>query len=527
MPKYIVYKLRAIENLKLAKTNMQIDSHDSMDFVTGSALRGAFIYKYIRANKVADINQGAHREKLLAGGIKFLNAYPLYKGKRSIPLPKAYFAPKEKIKALDKKLDIFLGLDRALPPGYEKIRLCEFVHIDDKKYTKVKVDKVSNLHINKREEKNILFRYEAIKKGQVFGGIIKAEEDDYVEEIVNLFKDEIIYIGGSKGSGYGKCIVEDIQVLDENPEEKIFQVQEDKDYIYIIALSDIIYKDELGVYRTRLDENFLKKKLNIDQVEFIDSSIETNNITSFNNKWNARTPNIVSIKAGSIFKYRIGKGLDIEKLKELMDQGIGERRAEGYGRIAIATEMDDRVFYDFKEEIEDRKEDISLTHEEKAIINDIGEKIFKLRVENKINERVLELDEGLVNARSLKASQWGSLKELFESLMFLDIEEGKDKYFQYMDHIVKKRSISLKQMNRVDYLVKNGDNGVEKKKLIEFLNDYMAKVADRVTFENKYEDCSLDIDGMEIKVDEDFIYRTNLRVIGELCRYQLRKEDRR
>src|SRR5690606_26606484 len=122
------------------------------------------------------------------------------------------------------------------PPGYEKIRLCEFVHIDDE-YTKVKVEKVSNLHINKRKEKNILFRYEAIKKGQVFGGIIKAEEDTYVDEIVNLLEDEIIYIGGSKGSGYGKCIIEDVQVLDENPEEKIFKINDDEEFVYIIALS--------------------------------------------------------------------------------------------------------------------------------------------------------------------------------------------------------------------------------------------------------------------------------------------------
>lgn len=526
MPKYIVYKIRAVENLKLAKTNMQIDSHDSMDYISGSALRGAFIYKYMRANNVRDINQGEHREKLLAGGIKFLNAYPLYNGSRSIPLPKAYFAPKEKIKALEDKLDIFLGLDRALPPGYEKIRLCEFVHIDDNRYTKVKVEKVSNLHINKREEKNILFRYEAIKKGQVFGGIIKAEDEAYVNEIISLLKDEVIYVGGSKGSGYGKCIIEDIQVLDENPEGKIFQIKDSKEDIYIIALSDIIYKDELGAYRTKIDEDFLKKALNLENVDFVDSSIETKNITSFNNKWNARTPNIVSIKAGSIFKFRVGKGLDMERIKGLMDQGIGERKAEGYGRIAIATEMDDMVFYDIEEDVEVENKDFTLNDEEKAIINHIGEKIFKLRVKNKINERVLDLDKGLRNTRSLKPSQWGTLKELFESLLFLDIETGKEKFFQYIEHIVKKRSISLKQMNRVEYEVKD-EKQVKKQKLIDFLRDYMSMVADREAFEKNYRDCALDIEDMDFEIDEDFIYRTNLKVIAELCRYQIRKGDLR
>ena len=31
MPKYIIYELKAIENLKLAMTNMQIDSQESKD----------------------------------------------------------------------------------------------------------------------------------------------------------------------------------------------------------------------------------------------------------------------------------------------------------------------------------------------------------------------------------------------------------------------------------------------------------------------------------------------------------------
>ena len=179
---------------------------------------------------------------------------------------------------------------------------------------------------------------------------------------------------GPKGSGYGKCIIEDIQVLDENPEGKIFQIKDSKEDIYIIALSDIIYKDELGAYRTKIDEDFLKKALNLEDVDFVDSSIETKNITSFNNKWNARTPNIVSIKAGSIFKFRVGKGLDMERIKGLMDQGIGGRKAEGYGRIAITTEMDDMVFYDIEEDVEVENKDFTLNDEEKAIINHIGEK---------------------------------------------------------------------------------------------------------------------------------------------------------
>ncbi|SDZ35681.1 CRISPR-associated protein Csx10 [Proteiniborus ethanoligenes] len=524
MPKYIVYELEAVENLKLAKTNMQIDSQDSMDYVSGSAMRGAFIYKYIRANNVNNINEGEHREKLLAGNIKFLNAYPIKNKERSIPLPKCYFAPKEKIKAFDKELDIYLGLDSSLPQGYEKIKLCEFVSINGNEYTKINVEKVSNLHINKLNEKNKLFRYESIKKGQEFAGIIKIEKEEYVKEVVELLENQIVYIGGSKGSGYGKCIVKNLEVLDENPEITLSKLDKDTCYIYIIALSDIIYKDNLGLYRTKIDDKFLKKVLQLDKVEFIDSSIETKNITSFNNKWNARTPNIVSIKAGSIFKYRIEGTLD--KSSQLIDNGIGERKIDGYGRIAITTELDNAVIKEGTEEIDNVALDYCLTKDEQTLLNSIGERIYKTRIENKIYERVLDLDKNLENSKALKSSQWGSLKDLFSDLSQLDIERGKEKYNTYMKHNVSKRGTSISQMRQVKYVIKDIGREIKKDKLPDFLDEFMNNITDKTNFENAYKDCKIDIEDANIEINDEFIYRTNLKVLSELCRYQIRREER-
>ena len=81
-------------------------------------------------------------------------------------------------------------------------------------------------------------------------------------------------------------------------------------------------------------------------------------------------------------------------------------------------------------------------------------------------------------------------------------------------------------MNRVEYEVKD-EKQVKKQKLIDFLRDYMSMVADREVFEKNYRDCALDIEDMDFEIDEDFIYRTNLKVIAELCRYQISKGDLR
>lgn len=519
MSRYIAYQLEAKENIKLATTNMQIDAEDSMDYISGSAIRGAYIYKYIRAHRVKDINQGIHRKKLLAGGIKFLNAYPVYQDKRSLPLPKSYFAPKQDIKTFEDKIDIYLGLDRPLPPGYEKIRLSEFVHREENRYTRVRVEKVSNLHINKREEKNRLFRYESIRKNQVFSGLIKVEKDEYVDEILNLFSDEVVYIGGSKGSGYGRCLIKNMEVLDKNPEGIGYAIDENKDHIYIIALSDIIYRTDEGRYKTKIEEKLLEQSLGVDKAQYIDSSVDTNNISSFNNKWNARTPNLVAIKAGSVFKYKIEGPLDKFKMELFVDSGIGERRAEGFGRFAITTQIEDGEFYASGQVRDKVKRDISLTREEEDLINLIETRVYSMRVENKTNARVLQLDKQLRQTDRLK--QWGTLKDFFLYLSRLDIEEGKKVYKNYMDHIVEKRGKSYKDMERVDYVT--SDN--ERKSLIEFLNSYMEDISDRNKFEDIYGDCEINIVNNKNLLDKRLIYRANLKVLSELCRYQIRKED--
>ena len=83
MFRYIEYDIETLQNVKLAKTDVKEDSEESIEYITGSAIRGAFIYRYIKKYG-ADISQGIHK-KIFSGDITFLNAYPKYDNKRSIP----------------------------------------------------------------------------------------------------------------------------------------------------------------------------------------------------------------------------------------------------------------------------------------------------------------------------------------------------------------------------------------------------------------------------------------------------------
>lgn len=523
MNKYITYILEALEDIKLAKTVVQIDSEESMDYITGSSIRGAYIYKYMVKNMVSDINTGEHRDKLLKGGIKFMNAYPVYEDKRTMPFPKCYFAPKQEIRNFDNTntLKLRLGIDRKLDEGYEKIRMPEFVGFDDNDYQVVNIKKKANLHINKSGEKNILFRYDAIKRGQKFKGIIKAEKQEYVEEIIELLSDDIVYIGGSKGSGYGKCRIDDMQIEEINPECEQFENMYDFDNeLYLLALSDIIYRTDLGEYKNYIEPDFIKKAMNLSKVEYVDSCIETKRVTSFNNKWNCSTPQIVAIKAGSVFKYRFEGEISSESLICFMDKGIGERKAEGFGRFVILSSLkdaylhkDDRIngdSYDFYPVME------KITPEDREQIISIINRVYEQRVNAKINEYVLEMYKSIDHPDKMERSQWGNYLAMFKSLYYEEPSVGKKKYKDYMDHLNAKKSKSYKDLIKLNC----GD-----KKFYEVLKDFVEASDDVDKFYNICEAKRIEIRNINSCIDSKFVYRINMKILIELCRYHLRKES--
>lgn len=526
MFKYIAYDIEALQNLKLARSNMQEDSEESMEYITGSAIRGAFIYKYIQKYRLPDINQGIHRKKLFKGGITFLNAYPKYEDERSIPFPKCYFAPKEEIKKFKESngdLNITLGLDNDdLISGYEKVRVSDFAVTFDDEFTPIKVDKESALHINKQKniEKNKLFRYESIKKGQVFSGIIKVNEE-YVEEVMELLDKSEIYVGGSKGSGYGKCIINQMRVFEKNLEYGMFEEMDFEKHIYVLALSDIIFRSKTGQYKTAIDEELIKDKLGLYKVKLFDSCIETKNITGFNNKWNCRMPQIVGIKAGSVFKYGFDGEIDNKLLYKFIDEGIGERKSEGFGRFVILGSLEKDCLlkrYESNKNFEkDNKRKLvygNLSDDEKIQIQELLNNIYKNRIKELVYERVVDIDKNIKNRDGLNQSQWGKLKDFFIELSYRRQEEGIEMFNKWKGKVSGNRSTSFDQLKRVK---------VKDKDMIEFLSETIENSMNEKTHTEYPKDIAVNFENFKAVIDKDFTYRMNIKILEELCRYQIRK----
>lgn len=525
--KYIIYDIENIEPIKQTSTLMQADNEFTKSYISGANLRGAFIANYMVQKGVKDINEGEHKEKLLKGGLKFLNAYPTGPSRnRTLPFPKCYYGEKDEIKRFNITNDLKIiefGEELDWDKDYDKIKTFEFTdwNLEEETFNPVEVEKVGNLHIRKgHNDDNKLFRYEAIKAGQSFKGIIICENDDYAKECEDILRKGTFYVGGSKGSGYGLCKISKIKIKNENPEISDLEdilAEEETEELIIVAASDIIYRNEAGLYKTFIDEEFLKNKLKVDKVTLKESFIETDYFTGFNNKWGYRLPNVLGIKSGSVFVYEIDGELEEDIIKELCDKGIGERKSEGFGRVILLSNLPfNRIALENKE---DKKvKEVNLNEDEQQQMSLIVNRIFREKLNNKLSEKVLELSDKLDGRKNITKNQWGKLYSMMFLLEGLSPEDGLNKIKKYFSNIDDKKlnselkysfkKIKVRDVELQKYIVDELDNLKE----IDFYSKYLQ---------------SIEISKIKNSISEEEIYNYKVQVLKELFRLQLREAIRK
>jgi len=292
---------------------------------------------------------------------------------------------------------------------------------------------------------------------------------------------------------------------------------EDEEKIYIYALSDIIYRNKLGQYKTIFDEDFVAKNIGVDKVEVNkECYVDTEYCTSFNNKWGYRQPIISAIKAGSIISYDIKEGeIDLDNVKEFIDSGIGERKNDGYGRFIILNSLSGEIVTKYKkkeEKLELEKLDKDKNKQMELILN----RIYNSKLESKLPNKVLNIKEELTRDKEIKTNQWGKLYRLMNILLETDRKEGIKKAEDYFDHInSKQRNRDLANaLRRIE---------VDGKELKDFIISYLKMSVDEFKRSNEYE---ISLGDVHSSLTEEEIYRYNVRTLKELFRLNLRKSKK-
>jgi len=116
-------------------------------------------------------------------------------------------------------------------------------------------------------------------------------------------------------------------------------------YFVLTLHSPAILCDELLRYRSTISEGMLAKMLKLKLTEnenpfdVLYQSVSTRRITGWNELWGTPRANDVAADSGSVFLFASQKPLDealARALYILEEEGIGRRRAEGFGRVCIS-----------------------------------------------------------------------------------------------------------------------------------------------------------------------------------------------
>ena len=102
--------------------------------------------------------------------------------------------------------------------------------------------------------------------------------------------------------------------------------------LYLLAISPLTMQDDFG-RPCGLDEAALARKLGVERVSILLCATSISEYGGYDRTWASRVPAVRMYDRGSVFKLECSQPPSPERLRALEREGLGMRRAEGYGQV--------------------------------------------------------------------------------------------------------------------------------------------------------------------------------------------------
>ncbi|MEG4282709.1 hypothetical protein QUB68_06240 [Microcoleus sp. A006_D1] len=329
------------------------NSDVSYSYIPGSMIRGAIIGRYMRQHNLSELDLTSKDVKRLffdANSTRYLNAYLLSQEKqRTLPVPKSWFKDKDDEVKEDSSITVYdFSIDRGDNPETPK-SVGEYFWTNKGGVVNLYKDKRRiNIHNFRDRQKGRstdnqgeLFRYDALDAGQKFQSIILCEDGDATAIHMLLVTEPNIWLGGSQSAGYGHTKIIDLEILNDWDEVGIpAKDRESDEMLSITLLSDTLLRNEYGqpVADSMLIKQAVEEVLNISDISLLKPSnifASSTLIGGFNRKWGLPLPQVPALAAGTAIVFEGIDIIDESQIKQLETYGIGERREDGFGRVAV------------------------------------------------------------------------------------------------------------------------------------------------------------------------------------------------
>lgn len=386
--KRVRLRLKALSPITFAARRGSTSSFvDTLDYVPGTALRGAAAARYLR--EIGESEDETFKQIFLHNGVLFSNLYPVkseHKIASFLPLTARSCKPHEgfwfdeskghgvgdmlmRAAAFQMFTDYRL-IDEIItcPRCMQQTRAFSgfyALHSPDH-YSKVKVDKrhIAHVGINRKSqsaEHGFLFAQQVINEDQFFAGELIIRNDLYEFLLHTLLaKDMILWLGESRSRGLGRmqivCCEEVESDTSDIISQRISKFNEqfatlnrragEMSFFSITLQSDAILTDAFMRPKAALDVNDVFQALNSDDLDLGSSSamqtVYSSAGTRLVQSWNVASgypkPDDVAITMGSVFLFKVN-GVSTTDLAEplaiLQERGIGKRQSEGFGRLVV------------------------------------------------------------------------------------------------------------------------------------------------------------------------------------------------
>ncbi len=317
----------------------EANSAVSFLYVPGSMLRGALIHAYQRGKEIDDLLTDDQAWQLFFNGhVQFLNAYLAHprSKKRMLPTPRSWFVEKEDVVLANAEMHDFAikintEFKKPKPPEGGSFTLIsgETAYLSSPGI-QMTVHNTSENRDQKNEGESQVYRYEALSAGQTLAGAILSPDKAQLELLQKLLEDERVLLGGSHTGGYGCVTITDCQIQ-ENWQE--YQPETPSSGATTLTLlSDTVLRGNDGHISAQFFEALGLKNAKDDQGYQAYQRLQL--VGGFNRKWGLPLPQAWALSAGSVFRFPTNT-LNADQLAAMIENGIGERRNEGFGRIAV------------------------------------------------------------------------------------------------------------------------------------------------------------------------------------------------
>lgn len=462
--KVITYRITLLEPTLVTALEGDPTEGRAFDYLPGSVLRGAIIGKYLRARNQTELDAADSdvRRLFFDGTTRYLNGYPLDRlNRRTLPTPLSWQREKgNETEIYDFAVEMpdddrqwqgvgkpFCSLGESENGGRQKVRLVQpdrhiAVHTArTRRFGRaMPADKIDS---SRGDMPGAVYRYDALAPGQTFEAVILCDDGD-AAQIKPWLTGEVI-LGGSRSGGYGRAKLEFVREVDaENWRETHCALVPDVDGKLIITLlSDALLRNDNGqfVVDPHVVTTALSQRLGVP-LTLKQAFLGGETIGGFNRKWGLPLPQALAIKMGSVFVFD-KPDCDDRKLRELEITGIGEHRAEGFGRVAVNWHTEAELEVDSTPEAREiRPVTITPDSESERLLKRMTERMLRRRLDERLVARANTLE--IINPPS--NAQLSRLRNIIHDELMKDAPDPT-RVRDFLNS-VRERSTARKQFER-------------------------------------------------------------------------------